>query len=147
MEDRRCIESNKFPLIFSVIFWIIIYWLLFLYFDKEANISSYKLQDFYTKYTLYSPIVFWLLSLVIFYILAFIKFILRIKSSVVTILIYFIVYWFFLILWADLMFFEPRLADFAKLIIETFSIPLIASSSFILILVILLSLKKVKSKT
>ncbi|NCO31452.1 hypothetical protein GW891_01140 [bacterium] len=42
------------------------------------------------------------------------------------------------------MFFESRIADFANVIVNTFSIPLIVSSSVILILVLALSFKKEK---
>ncbi len=144
MENKRFIELKKLPLIFSILFWIIFYLLFLKYFNLDAEISSLSLKDFYQKYTIYSPILFWFLILVLFYILVFLKFIFRIKSYIWTIIVYFLSFWFFLFLWIDLMFFESRIADFANVIVNTFSIPLIVSSSVILILVLALSFKKEK---
>ena len=146
MENKRFIELKKVPLIISILFWVIFYLLLLKYFNNEPNISEYKYKDIYLKYSFYSPIVFWLLSLLFFYILLFIKFILRLNFFVVTITIYLLVYWFFLFLWIDFMYFESRIADFARLIIETFSIPLIGSSTITILLIVLLSFKKLKSE-
>ena len=145
MENKRFVELKKFPLILSILFWIFFYLLLLKYFNIDAEISSYNLKEFYQKYTIYSPVLFWVLSLIIFYILLFLKFILRIKSYIWTLIVYFITFWFFLFLWIDLMFFESRIADFANVIINTFSVPLIVSSSIILLLVIVLSFKKLES--
>jgi hypothetical protein len=44
------------------------------------------------------------------------------------------------------MFFESRLADFALVIINTFSIPIIVSSGTTILMVIALSFGKLKSK-
>lgn len=146
MENKRFIELKKVPIILSILFLVIFFLLLMKFFNKEAEISSFNLKDIYQKYSLYLPVIFWILSLILFYILLLIKFILRLNFLVVTVLLYFIIYWFFLFFWIDLMFFEVRDADFAKAIIESFSMPLIISSSIILLLVILMSFKKVNSK-
>lgn len=144
MENTRFIELKKLPLIFSIFFWIIFYLLLLKYFNLDAEISSQSLKDFYQKYTIYSPVLFWFLSLFFFYILLFFKFIFRIKSYIWTVIVYFLSFWFFLFLWIDLMFFESKIADFANVIINTFSVPLIVSSTFMLLLVILSLFKKEK---
>lgn len=146
MKTKRLIELKKLSLILSLFFWLILYLLLLKYFYKDALIESYKLKDFYQKYTLYSPILFWALSLIFVYLLMIFKFIFRLKSYIFTMLIYFLSFWFFLVLWIDLMFFEARDADFAKAIINTFSIPLIVSSSITLILVIILSFFKINNQ-
>jgi len=146
MKNKRLIELKKIPLIMSIIFWIIFYILLLKYYNKEANISNFNYKEFYLKYSLYSPIVFWILSLIFFYLLSFIKFILRLNYLWVTILIYILTYSFFLWLGVDLIYFESRIAEFANVIIETFSLPLIISSSIMLLIIILLSLKKIKLK-
>lgn len=98
-----------------------------------------KLNDFYHKYTMYSPIIFWVLSLIIFYILAFIKLIFRLRFLTVTIIIYLITYWFFFFVWIDLLFLESRIAEFSNLIINTFWYPVLISSSIIILLIIVLS--------
>lgn len=144
MENKRFIELKRTHLILSILFWVILYLLLLKYFNMEVDISNTKYKDYYQKYSMFIPIIFSLFSLLFFYILTLIKFILRLHFLFITILIYFIVYWFFLILWIDLMFFESRYADFALVIINTFSIPLIISSSIVLFMVILLSFKKQK---
>ncbi|MDD3145302.1 MAG: hypothetical protein PHV23_04295 [Candidatus Gracilibacteria bacterium] len=144
MKNKRFIELKKLPLIFSILFGIIFYLLFLKYFNLDSEISSQSLKDFYQKYTIYFPILFGFLSLVLFYILIFFKFIFRIKSYIGTVIVYFLSFGFLLFLGIDLMFFESRIADFANVIINTFSVPLIVSSSIILILVLVLSFKKEK---
>ncbi len=144
MENKRLIELKNTPIIVSVIFWITFYLLLLKYFNQEPNISDLKYKDIYLKYTMFSPIILWFLSLFIIYLLIFIKYILRLNFLTVTIIIYLMTYGFFLFLWIDFMYFESRIADFARLIIETFSIPLIGSSIITLLLIVLLSFKKIK---
>lgn len=144
--EKRLIEFKKIPVILSVVFWVILYLLLLKYFDNQPEISSNNLKEFYTKYWMYASIVFPLLGLILFYILAFLKFILRLKNWFFSLILYIIVYWFFLFLWLDLMFFESRLADFALVIINTYSITLVVSSSIILLIAIWLSFKKIEIK-
>ncbi|MDD2871213.1 MAG: hypothetical protein PHS49_04435 [Candidatus Gracilibacteria bacterium] len=144
MENKRFIELKKIPIILSIIFSIIFYLLLLKYFNSDPNLTDINHRDFYLKYTMISPIVFGLLSLVLFYILTFIKFILRLNYLAVTILIYLLVYGFFLFLGIDFMYFESKIAPLASLIIDTFSIPLIFSSIMTIVMIILLSFKKIK---
>ena len=146
MEIKKWIELKKNSFFLSILFWIILYLFLLKYFDKNVNIFNYKLKDFYIKYTMYSPIIFAIFSLILFYILFFLKFIFRLKSFIFTSIIYFLSFWFFLIFGIDLLFFESKDANFAKIIINTFAIPLISSSSIILFIVLLLSLKNYKVK-
>lgn len=146
MENKRFIDLKKIPLFLSILFWLIFYLLLLKFFNQNPEISSEKYKNIYLNYGMYMPIIFWLLSLISLYILLFIRFILRLNFLPITILLYFIVYWFFLILWIDLMFFESRLADFALVIINTFSIPIIVSSGTTILMVIALSFGKLKSK-
>ena len=146
MENKRLVELKKLPVILSIIFSLILYLSLLKYFNSEPNIESIKLQDFYLKYTMFSPIVFWVLSLFLFYFLLLIKFIFRLKSYIFYTIIYFLVYLFFLFLWIDLLFMEQRVAEFAILIIDTFWVPLIISSSFVLLLVLASTFKKLKTK-
>ncbi len=146
MENKRFIELKKTPIILSVVFSIVLYTLLLKYFNINPDITDLKYRDFYLKYTMISPIIFWLLSIILIYLLILIKFILRLNFLIVTIFIYLIIYWFFLFLWIDFMYLESRIAPFASLIINTFSIPLILSSSITILLSILMSFKKVKSE-
>ncbi len=146
MKNKRWIEFKIIPLLLNILFWVILYLFLLKYFNKEANIFSYKLKDFYIKYTMYLPIIFSILSFILFYVLLFFKFILRLKSFIFTSIIYVLSFWFFLLLGLDLMFFEPQDADFVKVIINTFSVPLIASSSIVLFIVFILSFKNYKIK-
>lgn len=146
MENKRLIELKIIPLILSVIYWVLLYLLLLKYFNANPDISDLKYKDFYMKYTMFSPVIFWLLSIILLYLLLFIKYILRIKLLIVTILIYFVVFGLYLFLWIDFMYLESRIAPLAALIINTFSIPLIISSSIVIIMIILLSLKKVKTE-
>lgn len=145
MENKKILELKIMPLVLISIFGLLFYLvLLFIYFDKEPVLESLKYRDFYQKYALYTPLVFSILSLIIFYFLYFLKIIFRVKSFIFNIIIYFLVFWFFLFLWIDLLLFEPRYADFLNLIILTFSYPIIISSSFILLLVVLFSILKCK---
>jgi len=144
MEAKKLIEQKKLPPIMMILFWIIFYVLLLQYFDKEVILEEYKQNDFYHKYTLYSPIVFAVLFLIFFYILVLIKIIIRLKKPFFTLLAYLLSFGFFLALWIDFMFFEPADADFAKTIVATFSVPLIASSGIMIVLSALICLKKAK---
>lgn len=146
MENKRFIDLKKIPLFLSILFWLLFYLLLLKSFDQNPEISNEKYKNIYLNYGMYAPIAFWLLSLILTYLLLFIRFIIRLNFLPVTILLYFIVYGLFLILWIDLMFFESRLADFALVIINTFSIPLIISSGTTILMVIALSFGKLKSK-
>ena len=144
MEAKKLIEQKKLPPIMAILFWVIFTVLLLQYFDKEVVLGEYKQNDFYHKYTLYSPIVFALLFLIFFYILVLIKIIIRLKKPFFTLLAYLLSFWFFLALWIDFMFFEPADAEFAKVIVATFSVPLIVSSAIMMVLSALICLKKTK---
>lgn len=144
MENKRLIELRKIPLILSIIFWILFYILLKVYFQAENNQLTWDLKTVYEKYTMFTPILFSILSIIFFYILLLIKTLFRLNFLIVLLLIYFLSFWFFLFLGLDFMFFEKRDAIFALTIINTFSIPLIVSSWIILFLVILLSFFRIK---
>lgn len=134
------------PLVISSLFAIIFFLLLFfVFFDKQAVLENLKYKNFYLNYSLYLPLVFFVFSIIIFYILYLFKIIFRLKSVIFTTIIYLLIFGFFLFLGIDLLLFEPRYAEFLNLIILTFSYPLIISSIFTILLVIIFSLKSKKS--
>lgn len=146
MENKKLLELKMMPLVLSSLFAIIFFLLLFfVFFDKEAVLENLKYKNFYLNYSLYIPLVFFVFSIIIFYILYLFKIIFRLKSVFFTTIIYLLIFVFFLFLWIDLLFFEPRYAEFLNLIILTFSYPLIISSLFTILLVIIFSLKSKKS--
>lgn len=146
MENKKLLELKIMPLVISSLFAIIFFLLLFfVFFDKQAVLENLKYKNFYLNYSLYLPLVFFVFSIIIFYILYLFKIIFRLKSVIFTTIIYLLIFGFFLFLGIDLLLFEPRYAEFLNLIILTFSYPLIISSIFTILLVIIFSLKSKKS--
>ena len=93
MENKKILELKIMPLVLISIFGLLFYLLLlFIYFDKEPVLESLKYRDFYQKYALYTPLVFSILSLIIFYFLYFLKIIFRVKSFIFNIIIYFLIF-------------------------------------------------------
>lgn len=142
--STRFIRSPFTPLILWIVF-ILVFYAIYFSLWKEWNLDllSYKVSDFAKKYSVFIPAAYWLLSIIIHYLLCFIKWIIRLNFWIVSTIIAFIVYGFNLFLWIQLMFFEPRYTDTAIYLIDTFSKPIVwASSATLLLSIIFVFIKK-----
>jgi hypothetical protein len=139
----RFVKSNMTPFLSSIVFIIVFYLIYFLFWNKEILIDSAKVNDFAKQYWIYIPFLYWILIMVIIYILCFLKWILRLNFWIVNLLILLTVFWFNLIFWIQLFFYEPRYTNVAIYLIDTFSKPLIfASTASLLFVLISIFIKK-----
>jgi len=93
MENKKILELKIMPLVLSSLFAMIFFLLLFfVFFDKEAVLENLKYKNFYLNYSLYIPLVFFIFSIIIFYILYLFKIIFRLKSVIFTTFIYFLIF-------------------------------------------------------
>jgi len=131
----RFIKSSFTPLILWIVFVATFYWLYFT-FSKElgTDIVSMKVTDFAKKYGVFIPALYWILTIIIHYILNFVRWIIRLKCFVSSLVLVFIVYWFNLFMWIQLMFYESRYTDVAKFIIDSYSKPILWASAVTLLL-------------
>ncbi len=134
-EKIRFIKSGFVPLILGLIFIDSFYWFYFT-FSKElsSDIVSYKVIDFAKKYGVFIPALYWIISILIHYLLCFIRWVIRLKCFVSSLILILIVYWFNLFMWIQLNFYEPRNTDVARFIIDSFSKPILWASAITLIL-------------
>ncbi len=143
----RFIKSPLIPLILWIVFVATFYWLYFS-FSKElwTDIVSMKVTDFAKKYGVFIPALYWVLTIIIHYILNFVRWIIRLKCFISSLVLVFIVYWFNLFMWIQLMFYEPRYTDVAKFIIDSYSKPILwASIATLLLSFVFLFIKTKKS--
>jgi len=143
--SKRFILSGFIPLILWIVFILIFYWVYFS-FSKNlwTDITSSKVLDFAKKFGLFIPILYWLISIIIHYLFIFIRWIIRLKCFVSSLVLVFIVYWFNLFIWIQLMFYEPRFTDVAKFIIDSFAKPILLASFLTLLLSFVFVFIKIK---
>ncbi len=144
--NKKLIQYNYMVFVISILFWLLFYVTLLKFFNKNPNIDNYNIKNLYLKYSLYVPVFFWIISLILVLFLNFIKYIFKLKSYIFNFIIYVIVFWLFFMLWIDLLFFEKHDAQLIKIVSNTFSIPLIISSVITILLVLLLCLFWFKSR-
>lgn len=161
--STRFIKSNFVPFILWIVFILVFYvmyfslsisvelngkkiiYILNAYLDAMQQLwfLSYKVADFGKKYWVFIPVAYWILTIIIHYLLYFIRWVIRLKWFVSSLILVFIVYWFNLFLWIQLMFFEPRYTAIAIYLIDTFSKPIIwASSAALLLSIVFVLIKK-----
>lgn len=130
----RFIQSKWIPFLNGVIFLLTFYSVYFI-FSSQTNvwISSLSIAEFTSKYGIFIPLVYGLLLIFITYIFYFIKYIIRLNFWIVNLFITFLVYWFSLFFWIQLVYFEPRFTEVATFIIDNFWNPIIYSSLVVLI--------------
>jgi hypothetical protein len=143
----RFVKSKLTPFLSSFIFIVVFYAVYFLFWNnKEIVIESYKINDFVKQYWIYVPVLYWILIMVLIYILCFLKWILRLNFWIVNLIILLTVFWFNLVFWIQLFFYEPRYTDIAIYLIDSFSKPLIfASIASLLFVIITIFIKKFNS--
>lgn len=139
----RLIESQGYFLLFWVLF-ILIFYAVGSIHKLPALPSNSSITDFLNKYGIYIPLVLGTISILKSYILKFIFWVLHLRSWFVTICIYFLIYGFWLGVWIQLRYFEPKYTEIAIAIIDQYALPLICASSSVIIGVILLSFFKKK---
>ena len=133
--STRFIKSPLVPLILWIVFIASFYWLYFtLSKELSPDIVSLKVTDFAKKFGVLIPVAYWILSIIIHYLLVFVRWIIRLKCFVSSLVLVFIVYWFNLFMWIQLMFYEPRYTDVAKFIIDAFAKPILWASALTLFL-------------
>lgn len=133
--STRFIKSPLVPLILWIVFIAAFYWLYFtLSKELSPDIVSLKVTDFAKKYGILIPVAYGILSIIIHYLLVFVRWVIRLKCFVSSLILVFIVYWFNLFMWIQLMFYEPRFTDVAKYIIDVFAKPILWASALTLIL-------------
>ena len=142
---NRFIKSPLVPFILWIVF-IATFYGAYLTLFKELNpdIVSYKVTDFAKKYGIFIPALYWVLSIIIHYLLYFVKWIIRLKCFVSSLLLVFAVYWFNLFMWIQLSYYEPRNTDVARFIIDAFAKPILWASIFILFLSFVFTFIKTK---
>ncbi len=152
--STRFIKSPLVPLILWIVFIAIFYGIYFSqsisveindkitiyklkeYFDamQQQWLLSFKVADFGKKYWVFIPVIYWLLSIIIHYLFCFIRWVIRLKCFVSSLILVFIVYWFNLFMWIQLMFYEPRYTAVAIYIIDIFSKPILWASALTFLL-------------
>lgn len=144
---KRFISCGFTPLILWIVFTLTFYWIYFgMTRELWTDITSYKVLDFAKKFGVFIPAVYWVLSIIVHYIFVFVRWIIRLKCFVSSLLLVFIVYWFNLFMWIQLMFYEPRFTDVAKFIIDSYSKPILwASALTILVSFVFVFIKTKKS--
>jgi hypothetical protein len=144
--STRFIKSPLVPLILWIIFIATFYWLYFtLTKELSPDIVSLKVTDFAKKYGVFIPALYGILTIIIHYLLCFIRWVIRLKCFVSSLILVFIVYWFNLFMWIQLMFYEPRYTDVAKYIIDAFSKPILWASALTLLLSLVFVFIKTKN--
>lgn len=134
----RYIESKWFYLIFWL-FFVFVFYVSFWYY-KPINMSgNSSIYTYYQKYWIYIPVIIGILAIIKSYILLLLFYIVRLKYTIIKILIYFLIYWFWLIFAIQLKYFEPRYTDIAIVIIDVYSFPLLLASSITLAGVVIVS--------
>lgn len=143
--STRFIKSPLVPLILWIVFTATFYWLYFtLSKELSPDIVSLKVTDFAKKYGFLIPLAYWILSIIIHYLLFFIRWIIRLKCFLSSLILVFIIYWFNLFMWIQLMFYEPKYTDVAKFIIDSFAKPILWASALTLLLSFVFILIKTK---
>lgn len=130
MKKIKLIQSNLMPLVTGLIF----IWLFYLFYFKWW-IKIKTPYDFFEKYSIFIPFIYWILTILILYILYLIKFIFRLNFFIVNLLLLLLVYGFNLFLWIQLVYFEPRFTEIAVFIIDAFWKSIMYSSIFTIIFV------------
>lgn len=139
----RLIESQGYFLLFWVLFILIFYAVGYIH-KPPALPSNSSVTDFLNRYGVYIPLLLGIISVLKSYILKFIFWILHLRNWFLTVCIYLLIYWFWLGVWIQLHYFEPRYTDIAIAIIDQYALPLIFSSAVVLFTVIFLSFFKKK---
>lgn len=137
----RYLEYNSYFLLFALLFMVAFYWV---YFATWANkiATNYNLNDFFVSYWNLLPLVLWVLSIALSYILLSVFVIIRISWFITKLCTYFAIYGLWLALWIQLKYYEPRFTDVAKFLIDHYSFPLIISSASVILIVIVFSFFK-----
>jgi len=143
-KQKRFLQSKLSYFLLWIIFIIIFYASFFIFWNTELSIENFQIQEIFKKYWIYFPLAFWVLALFFSAFLLFIKFILRLNFLIVNIVIYLLLYWFFLVLWLQLQYFEPRYTDIAIVLIDNYALPLIIASSSAIIFTFIFSFLKKK---
>ncbi len=143
-KQKKFLQSKLSFFLLWIIFIAVFYASYFIFWNKELSIANFQIKEIFQKYNIYFPLAFWLIALIFSAILLFIKFILRLNFLLVNIIIYLLVYWFFLILWIQLQYFEPRYTDIAIALIDNYALPLIIASSTTIIFTFIFSFLKKK---
>lgn len=139
----RLIESQGYFLLFGVLFTLAWYAIGYIY-KPPALPPNSSITDFLSKYGVYIPLLLGTLSILKSYILKFIFWVLHLRNWFLTVCIYLLIYGFWLGVWIQLRYFEPRYTEIAIAIIDQYALPLICASSTVIIGVILLSFFKKK---
>lgn len=139
----RLIESQSCLILAWVLFTLVLYTVGYIY-KPPALPPNSSIAGFFSKYGVFIPIFLGTITLLKSYILKFIFWILHLRNWFLTLCIYLLIYGWWLWIWIQLRYFEPRYTEIAIAIIDQYALPLIVASSAVLIGVIFLSWFKKK---
>ena len=135
------IEQKKFFFLFLALFLVLFYaYLYFFSLSSDVVIESQKYRDFFLTYRMFFPLILLTFSSVFFCLLFLCMRIFGKPWRFRMFFLYAVSYGIILALGVDLFYFEARDADFARVFIETFSLPMIYSSLGVMLFAFFLSL-------
>lgn len=140
---NRFIKSNWVPLLCGL-FFALIFYITFFFFNNKA-VANYNIADIANKYKNYIPAAYALLSIIILYLLYFIKWIVRLNYWIANFILILVVFGFNLVFGVQLVYYEPRYTAVAMFIIDNFGKPMMFASIWAIILSVIFIFIKKKS--